>query len=66
MPTKPAGSPEKAPAKSSRTPAAKASAKAATPKTPAPKTPTRRREPGQRDLFQLDSPLTGEIRGERS
>lgn len=31
-----------------------------------PKSPTRRREASQRDLFQLDSPLIGEIRGERS
>lgn len=77
MPTKPAGSPEKAPekplsAKPAKAPTAKAAdAKAATPrspaaKSPAAKAPARRREPGQRDLFQLDSPLTGEIRGERS
>lgn len=38
-------------------PAAKASAK-----PPAP----RRKDAPQRDLFQLDSPLIGEIRGERS
>lgn len=30
------------------------------------KSSTRRREASQRDLFQLDSPLIGEIRGERS
>lgn len=52
MPTKPAGKAAKPPAPSS----AKAPAKA----------PARRRDGSQRDLFQLDSPLTGEIRGERS
>lgn len=55
MPKTPAGSPPKsAPAKSPGT------------KSPAAKTPARRRDVPQRDLFQLDSPLTGEIRGERS
>lgn len=59
MPTKPADPAAKPPAKS-------AAAKAPAPKTASPKAPTRRREGSQRDLFQLDSPLTGEIRGERS
>ena len=53
MPHKPAGTPAEKP-----------------PKAPAPKAPAkptaRRKEAQQRDLFQLDSPLIGEIRGERS
>ena len=35
-------------------------------KSAAAKPPARRRDGAQRDLFQLDSPLIGEIRGERS
>lgn len=50
MPKTPAGSPPKS----------------APAKSPGAKTPARRRDVPQRDLFQLDSPLTGEIRGERS
>ncbi|MCC2981680.1 replication initiator protein A [Sphingomonas sp. IC4-52] len=56
MPTKPAGKAAKPPAPSSAKSPVKAAAKA----------PARRRDGSQRDLFQLDSPLTGEIRGERS
>ena len=33
---------------------------------PAPRQAVQRKRDSQRDLFQLDSPLTGEIRGERS
>jgi len=56
MPIKPAGKAAKPPAPSSAKSPVKAAAKA----------PARRRDGSQRDLFQLDSPLTGEIRGERS
>jgi hypothetical protein len=48
-----------------KTPAG-SSPKSAPAKPSAAKTPARRRDVPQRDLFQLDSPLTGEIRGERS
>ena len=70
MPTQPDGPSAKPPAASAPSPAA-ASPKTPAPKSPAPKSPAskspgRRRDTAQRDLFQLDSPLTGEIRGERS
>ena len=60
MPKTPPGTPPKT------TPTKSAAAKSPAAKSPAAKSPARRRDVPQRDLFQLDSPLTGEIRGERS
>jgi plasmid replication initiation protein len=49
-----------------KTPAAPPQKSAPSKPSAAAKSSARRRDMPQRDLFQLDSPLTGEIRGERS